>query len=185
MIPNNARKKFRFNPAPSDRQLWAIGVVVVQWAAIEEMVKVFVHSFTDKKNPNDPLRKQFDAIRPMQKRIDVWEDLSKVGLKPEWVRSMLEIINETRNIQDLRDKIVHGTWGDKKTVEQGADTHGPFSLGKPGHPFDWKLDYGGILNVAVRIDHLHARMFDLALTANGEGQVPQFRFGDALRRIQQ
>jgi hypothetical protein len=49
MIPTNARKKFNFNVAPSDRQLWAIGMVIVQWTSIEQMVKVPVGLVNDQE----------------------------------------------------------------------------------------------------------------------------------------
>jgi hypothetical protein len=184
MIPTNARKKFRFNMAPSDRQLWAIGAVVVQWTAIEQFVKVFAHSFTDEEDPDDEVRKHFDNTRSMQMRLDQLEDLSKTKLNPPWIPKMLTLLNEIRQVQDMRDKIVHGTWGDKNEAPKaGSDTHGTFSLGRPGHPFDWRLDYGGIVQVALRIDALQAAMFDFAIQANGTTSE-QFTFGSALRKIQ-
>ena len=44
------------------------------------------------------------------------------------------------------------------------------SWGKPGHPFSWKLDYQGILSVALRIDSLHKEMLDFAFRAGGQTQ---------------
>ena len=39
-----ARKKLRFQITPSDGQLWAIGMVAVQWTAIESFITVFAHA---------------------------------------------------------------------------------------------------------------------------------------------
>jgi hypothetical protein len=187
MIPTNARKKFIFNVAPSDRQLWAIGMVVVQWTYIEQMVKVFVHSFTDENDAADPIREQFDSTRSMQIRLDQWEKLTKQYIQTSWQSPMLDLINEIRQVQDMRDKIVHGTWAGK---EGGGETsveeaHGAFSWGKPGHPFSWKLDYHGLLTVAQRIDKLHNDMFQFAFRAGGQTEPSEgFRVGLALRRIQ-
>lgn len=185
MIPTNARKKFRFNVAPSDRQLWAIGMVVVQWTAVEQMVKAFVHSFTTEDDRDDPVRKLFDSTRPMSIRLDQWEALAKLHVKQEWLDPMLTLINETRQVQDMRDKIVHGVWSDKENATVvSPEAHGLFSWGKPGHPFNWKLDYSGILQVALRIDRLQAEMFQFVLKASGTGNSgADFTFGDALRRI--
>jgi hypothetical protein len=114
MIPTNARKKFQFNVAPSDRQLWAIGMVSVQWTYIEQMVKVFVHAMTDENDPNDPVREQFDSTRSMQIRLDQWEELTRKHIQISWQHPILELIKETRQVQDMRDKVVHGTWGGKE-----------------------------------------------------------------------
>ncbi|MBR0735172.1 hypothetical protein JQ636_38365 [Bradyrhizobium japonicum] len=54
MIPTNARKKFQFNVTPSDRQLWAIGMVIVQWTSIEQMVKVLFMLSQTKMTPMTP-----------------------------------------------------------------------------------------------------------------------------------
>lgn len=186
VIPTNARKKFQFNIAPSDRQLWAIGMVVVQWSSVEQMVKVFVHSFTDENESDDPVRKEFDLTRSLASRLDQWEKLTKQYVQADWLQPMLDLINETRHLADMRDKIIHGAWSDKENALTAAhEAHGPFSWGKPGHPFSWKLDYGGILKVALRIDQLQYQMFQLALKASGVGNSgADFRIGSALRRLQ-
>ena len=186
MIPTNARKKFKTDVVPSDRQLWAIGMVIVRWSLVEQLVKACVHSFTDENDKNDPVRKLFDSTRSMQQRLDQWEELSRLHLQVSWLAPMLDIINEVRQILDMRDKIVHGTWSDKENSNTAAtEAHGSFSWGRPGHAFSWKLDYHGILNVALRIDRLQASMFELAHRASGVGNSgADFTFGSALRRIQ-
>jgi hypothetical protein len=186
MIPTNARKKFQFNVAPSDRQLWAIGMVSVQWTYIEQMVKVFVHAMTDENDPNDPVREQFDSTRSMQIHLDQWEELTRKHIQISWQHPILELIKETRQVQDMRDKVVHGTWGGKEGEGEPSieEAYGAFSWGAPGHPFSWKLDYQGILKVALRIDGLHHRMFQFAFGTVGEGGPTEgFTVGSALRRI--
>jgi hypothetical protein len=93
VIPTNARKKFRFDVVPSDRQLWAIGMVVVQWTAVEQMVKTFVHSFTNEDDRDDSVRKVFDSTRSMSIRLDQWEELAKLHVEREWLKPMLTLIN--------------------------------------------------------------------------------------------
>ena len=88
----NSRKKFKFDVTPSDRQLWAIGMVVVRWTLIENLVKAFVHVFTDEDDADDPVRKAFDATRSMQLRLDRWQELSRQHLQTEWVPRMLSLI---------------------------------------------------------------------------------------------
>lgn len=185
MIPTSARTKFKFQVTPSDRQLWAIGMVVVQWTVIEEYIKIFVHAFTDENNANDPIRQVFDSTRSLQLRLDQWEELSRQHIQAEWLSRMLKLINEIRQLADQRDKIVHGVWSDKQNSDQiGTEAHGPFSWGKPGHPFSWKLSYGDILGVALKMDQLQGAMFEFAFLASAVPHGDQFTFGSALRRIQ-
>jgi len=128
MIPTSARTKFKFQVTPSDRQLWAIGMVVVQWTVIEEYIKIFVHAFTDENNANDPIRQVFDSTRSLQLRLDQWEELSRQHIQAEWLSRMLKLINEIRQLADQRDKIVHGVWSDKQNSDQiGTEAHDPFS----------------------------------------------------------
>jgi len=173
MIPTNARKKFSHNVPPSDRQLWAIGMVVVQWNAIEMWVRIFVSAFTEENNPDDPIRKILESTRSMSMKLDLWEELSRKHVKPEWLPEILKLITETRQVLDTRDKIVHGLWGDS----------GPFSWGRPGHPFKWNAIYGDILTVALRIDRLQSQMFELCFRASGVKDGDPFRASTALRRI--
>jgi hypothetical protein len=163
-----ARRKFSMDVAPSDRQLWAIGMVCVQWGLIESLVKVFAHALTDHDNPNDPDRIRFDATRPMTMRLDRWGDLVRERMQPEWAARLLPLIAETRQLQDLRDKIVHGAWSDKENSASPptGEAHGPFSWGKPGKPFSWQLTYHDIIGVALRMDGLQRDLYQLAIDAS-------------------
>jgi hypothetical protein len=161
-------------------------MVSVQWTLIEQMVKVYVHSLTDESDPDDQIRKQFDSTRSMQMRLDQWEDLTKKHIQISWQNPLLDIINEIRQVQDMRDKVIHGAWSGKEGGSEPSidEAHGPFSWGGPGHPFSWKLDYHGVLKVALRIDDLHRKMFQFAFSAAGQSGLSEgFTIGSALRRI--
>jgi len=161
-------------------------MVIVQWTSIEQMVKVFAHAFTDEDDPNDAVRKKFDATKPMQARLDQLAELTKQLILPSWQPPLLDLINKTRQVQDMRDKIVHGTWSNKENAQEiSTEAHGPFSWGNLSHPFSWRLDYQGILGVALRIDSLHKEMLDFAFRAGGQSKPTEgFRVGQALRQIQ-
>jgi hypothetical protein len=122
----------------------------------------------------------------MQARLDQFAELTKQLVQPAWQTPLLDLINKIRQTQDMRDKIVHGTWSDKENAQEiTTEAHGPFSWGKPGHGFSWKLDYQGILGVALRIDSLHKEMLEFAFRAGGQTQPTEgFRVGQALRQIQ-
>jgi hypothetical protein len=161
-------------------------MVVVQWTLVEEFVKIYIYSFTDENDADDPIRKQFDATRSMETRLDMWEELTKQQIQPAWQKPMLELVRDTRQLADSRNKIVHGVWGgkDNAKTEDLTQAHGPASFGKPGTPFSWKLDYGGILAVALKVDNHHKAMTQFIFKTLGSNPPSGFRFGSALRRIQ-
>lgn len=183
-MKSQARKRFRFDVAPSDSQLWAIGMMISQWTALEQAIKVFAHAMTDEDDRDDPDRKLFDSTRPMQRRIQQWEDLVKARMRSPKREQLLEIINQIKQVEDQRDKIVHGTWSGKENTDAVSDSaRGVFSWGNPGPKFSWKLSYDDILKVALRIDQLHGALFDFAIQITRSSGVAQFRVGEALRSV--
>jgi len=182
-MSTTARKKFRFQVTPSDRQLWAIGMVVVQWTAIETFIMIYAHALTD---ANTPEREEFDKTRAMDLRFDQVEDLVRQKVIPQWRERLLTLLNEARQVKELRDKIIHGIWGGKQNSPVAPpEAHGPFRFGKPNVAFSWKLNYGDILKVAKRIDELQFQLLDFCFAANGP--VPKGQgviLSDALKRIQ-
>jgi hypothetical protein len=184
MLTDTARKKFKFQVVPSDRQLWAIGMVAVTWTGIEFMVITQVHALTEKA---DREREIFDSTHSMDSRLDQWEELARRKIMQPWQTDLLRLVNEAKQVKELRDKIIHGMWGGKQNEgppESGkTEAHGPFRWGKPHAPFSWKLDYGGILQVALRIDMLQAQLFEFCFQAAGVKHGDSFMFDAALKRI--
>lgn len=185
MFTSAARQKFRFQVTPSDRQLWAIGMVAVQWGAIEQFVKVFVHGLTNPDDAKDPARKLFDSTRPMHMRLSQWTTLTTERMNAPWRERLLPLINETRQVQDLRDKIMHGAWDDNERSGpfDPRDAHGVFSWGQPRSPFSWKLTYGDILKVALRMEQLQVNLIAFCVDAGDKSLGQNPNCGDALRRI--
>jgi len=180
MLPN-ARKKFRFQVQPSDRQLWAIGMVAVQWTGIEFMLTSCAQGLTD---DGEPERTKLDSTRAMDARLDQFEELVKKRVLPDWQKRLLELTNEARQVKELRDKIVHGMWGSKQNSSaEETDAHGAFRWGKPQVPFNWKLDYGSILKVALRIDGLQYQLMSFSFDANGGDKGQGVLLGGSLKKI--
>lgn len=163
MMPS--RKDFRFHVVPSDRQLWAIGMVVVQWSLVETMMTIFVHGITAE---DESAREKFDATHSSGPRLDQWQELTSKRVMEPWRTQILATINETRQVQELRDKIIHGTWADTENAPvANPEAEGPFNRLPPHHPFKWKLTFGDIKKVALRIDALHHSMWQIAIAASG------------------
>ena len=158
MLPS--RKKFRFDVPPTDRQIWAIGMVTVQWSALEMWTRSFVHAL------NGQGYRQFrDTV------------LQKV--KPAYQHALLAIIDRITGLQQERDRIVHGAWADT-----GPETPiSVFHFGKPRKPFDWRLNFGQIVDVASKIERLSCELVDYAMKHLPKPTPAQFSFADALQYI--
>lgn len=139
------RKKFQFQVTPSDRELWAIGMVAVQWSLLENWMNTCVIGLVQ----FDPeARKVYDQTHSLEARIEQWRHLAKTEMLEPYRSSMLALINRVAETKQMRDRIIHGTWSSNDPV--ATVTMG----GKPKHPFQWRLNYGKIKEVAHRIDSM-------------------------------
>ena len=174
MLPSKDKLNLKSPVMLTDNQLWAVGLVVATWTQVENWLKIVAHGLTAEGSPQ---RKEFDETLPFRTRLDLVKAMILDQLRSPYRQDFMPIITETRNCQYLRDKIVHNTWGDS-----GSDTPTYlFNWMKPDAVFDWKLDFGGIKTVAVRIDAL-AYSWQTAVLADeriGEGMT---LVADALNR---
>src|SRR5258708_3840728 len=183
MFPS--RKKFRFQVVPSDRQLWAIGMVAVQWSLCEGHIKALAHGLYGE---DEAARSEFDQMLVFKHRHRMMRDLVDRKIMEPFRTDLLAIIDRMCSLAGERDKIIHGTWSSNNPPPAIPDEPGPFDeatevsgTAKPKPGFEWKLTYERIIDTAVKID---AVSFDLLnYLAHVAGKPSQFLMSDALRRI--
>jgi nucleoside-diphosphate-sugar epimerase len=169
MFPS--RKKFQVNVVPSDRQLWAIGLITVQWSHLEMLIKVYMHALA-----TDDARKQFDVTLNTKVRLRQLRDVVTERVTQPYQGEILSLIDRITGMQQERDRVIHGTWAD-----EGVGTpERTFDYGKPRKPFEWKLTYGELVEIALKIDALNVQLLDYAFKLRT--QDDDFTLGDALRR---
>ena len=182
MFPS--RKKFRFHVTPSDQQLWAIGMVAVQWTLLEGHIKVIAHGLYG----NDAAaRAEFDRMLVFRHRLRMVRDLIERKIMAPFKTDLLAIVDRMGSLAGERDKIIHGTWSSNKPLHPEMDVT-PFNeatevsgTAKPKPAFEWKLTFDRILDTALKIDTVS---FDLMnYLASVVGKPPQFLMSDALKRI--
>jgi hypothetical protein len=102
-----SRNRFDFNPATSDRQLWAIGMVVVQWGMLEFIIE---QQICDAIQGHPDLTAEYKKLRNFKQTVDLLQRL--VELKTEPTRSIaLRLVQRIRDLADQRDKVIHKLWG--------------------------------------------------------------------------
>jgi hypothetical protein len=176
MIPS--RNKLRFNIAPGDRQVWAIGMVTVQWTLIEMWVTSYGHGLSVVID-DEKVREKFDQTRAFEIRLDQVEALAQLHLEPATWVALKALFVRVKNAKFMRDRIVHGTWGGiphQGKYEQLATRNWV----KPRQLFEWKLDYPGIMGVVKTIDGL-ANDFLMFMLNNAGGKKDNVTLQDALR----
>lgn len=94
---------------PSKAQLAAIGRVTVEWAYLETKIDESIWLLLGR-----PQTKQFNRNIDIQfdRRMRFWKDLlQKVSQTERAIQELDSIIDRARNLNGLRDLIVHGRWG--------------------------------------------------------------------------
>jgi hypothetical protein len=183
MLPS--RKKFRFQAVPSDRQLWAIGMVAVQWSLLEGHIKGVAHGLY---GVDAASRDEFDQTLVFRHRLRMVRDLISNKIMEPFRTDLLAIIDRVGSIAQERDKIIHGTWSSTQPPPPQPDDPPPSheathvsGTAKPKPAFEWKLNYERILETALKIDGV---TFDLMnYLAHVVGRPRQFLMSEALRRI--
>jgi hypothetical protein len=91
--------RFSYNPAIPDRQLWAIGMVAVQWSMTEMLVEQQIHIFI---NGNPDLLEQYKRIRNFRATLDFFQ--TRIELKAaEPLRSHASVlVGRIRNLSSQR-----------------------------------------------------------------------------------
>jgi hypothetical protein len=130
------------NPAVPDRQLWAIGMIVVQWSMTEWSIDVQTRKLI---GDDKAILTEYMKLRNFQQRLEFWK--AQIELKcDEPVRSqLLSIIPRAQNLSPQRDEVVHRLWGGgmegASWAANGLETTDGGMLPKPGTPIKSKGPY--------------------------------------------
>jgi hypothetical protein len=174
------RKQFKFQMPPTDNELWAIGAVAVQWSQLETFITAFVHALVDSDSDE---KKVFDSTRAVDQRINQWQALVEREILSQHQPPILAVIRRIKDAKFLRDRIMHGTWtGNHTEAPEGITNSAVFNWGISRKQFEWDLDFGKLMKVALLIDDCiqgvlaSTGLFGIAPDTN-------VTLGDALQRI--
>lgn len=106
MIVTNARRKFRLDPMLTDRQLWALGMIICQWSTLEQIVDQHARAFFE----GDALS-EYDKTRSFSARRKIWISMIKAKIAEPHRAGYLEFIATVADLQSQRDNYAHGMFG--------------------------------------------------------------------------
>lgn len=167
---------FKIEPPVRDKELWAIGLVVVEWAFLENDLD----SWASCANGGKLLRREEgnpygfkETVRFIKERVEA------LGVEPP-KSEFIDILVTILGVQAERDKIVHRMWN---TGPPGRPEQLTVSAIKKGGGWDdWRLDATKMVDVARKIDDLRARLYQLILK-HGEIKKGSLRQERAWQRI--
>jgi hypothetical protein len=103
-----SRTRFTYNPGVSDRQLWALGMIVVQWSMTEQLIDMNARKLV---GDDGDLLAEYNRQRRFQNVLAFWR--TQIELKcSDPQRSQLQaIIPRIQALSSQRDEVVHRMWG--------------------------------------------------------------------------
>jgi hypothetical protein len=170
-----SQKSFRFQLPLSDNEIWGVGMVVCQWASIEDLLDHFIAHIN-----KGPALNTNGAPLSFKSRVRLFKQILSDEVKDLSIRSnLIEVVDRIHGLQDERDRVVHHIW---------SDTRGKTTI------FDWRtknkkpaerpMDAGRLISLAKRIEDAKLAFMDM-LIKHGEVQPDQPMFETAWKRITQ
>lgn len=138
-----SRHRFAYDPGIPDKQLWAIGMIVVQWSMTEWFIDVSARQLII---GDDKARDEYAKRRNFQQRLDFWQVRVEQKTSEPWRSIALSYVSRVQALNSQRDDVVHRLWGG------GMETNSPSSAGletadagmlpQPGEKFKSKSSDG-------------------------------------------
>jgi hypothetical protein len=103
-----SRNLFLHNPGVPDRQLWAIGMVVVQWGMAEFLrEQITFNIIGDDKS----LTQRYEKLRHSNQRTAFWKELIESKMTEPNRTKYLAVAGRFEALNNHRDDIIHRQWG--------------------------------------------------------------------------
>lgn len=117
-----SRMRFDFNPAVPDRQLWAIGMVVVQWGMLESLIDKEIRNFIE---GDDALLDQYNNLRNLRDTLDLFQRQIELKSQEPLRSNAAFFVGRIRNIASQRNEIMHRLWGGGMPNDSWNRSSGP------------------------------------------------------------
>jgi hypothetical protein len=103
-----SRDRFPFNPGVPDRQLWAIGMIVVQWGTTEFLRDQIIFNLIES---DTSLSSKYNGLRASNQKTVFWQELVRSKMREPDRSKYLDFITRFQRLNNQRDDIIHRQWG--------------------------------------------------------------------------
>jgi hypothetical protein len=180
-----SRNRFNYNPGVPDRQLWAIGMVVVQWGMTETIIQNQIQLFIGSEAG---LIAEYAKVRNFRQTVDFLQRQIEHQSSEPFRTNALELLKRIRNLSSQRDEIIHRLWGggiqedswnnpenypttDAALLRQAGDKPKKTKSQDATVNLSWRLTFSGVRKIAIEIATLNRDLFMLFLNPTGEQPV--------------
>jgi len=173
-----SRNKFFYNPGVPDRQLWAIGMVAVQWGMTETLIDQIIRNLSGE---NEELLVRYSQTNSMRSVTAFFRELIERALVDPQRLQALALLERTQNLASQRHDIMHRLWGGG--IQRGSwsnpEEHPTTDAGLLMQPGDkpkktlsqdaratmkWQLTFNGVRKIAVDLATLNRDYFVIFFT---------------------
>jgi hypothetical protein len=171
---------YPFDPGVSNRQMWAIGMIVVQWSMTETIIEDNARSLiTDDQS----LLAEYRAIRNFQQRLAFWQTQVELKLQNPIKSQVLNLIPTIQALNSQRDEVVHRLWGGglestswgaggaSPTTDAGMLPTASENIKSAGAPMRWRATFQRLRRMAQEMATLNRDLFQLLLLPPPHGDV--------------
>ncbi len=102
-----SRVQFPCNPGVADRQLWALGMIVVQWSMFESLVEQEIEKLAATAEERMNVDRK---TRGFGQRIEFWETLIKKSCEGPMRDLRLSLVLRGKDLGARRDEVIHRSW---------------------------------------------------------------------------
>jgi hypothetical protein len=130
-----SRNSFPYDPGIPNKQLWAIGMIVVQWSALEWLIDTETHRLV---GDNQALKEEYKQLRNFQQSLAFWQTQTDLKAREPARSQVLALIPRIQNLSSQRDEVVHRLWGGGMEATSwsadGNETTDAVIMHDPGEP---------------------------------------------------
>ncbi|SDP92640.1 hypothetical protein SAMN05428967_4490 [Phyllobacterium sp. YR620] len=149
------RKGFRMMPAISDNEIFGIGLVSFNWAALENLIELLNATATAEQQVNYQRSSFVERVQRLKKE-------AKAQLNEKWATRLTSALDMVLSVKGHRDQVVHWMWSEDKDGNPGVS-----NMGSPRF-IERRIDYGKLKEIALQIDRSHTRIWDIFYEAGLE-----------------
>ena len=103
-----SRNRFVYDPGISDRQLWAIGMVVVQWSMTEWFIDMSIRNLI---GADQGALEEYEKVRNFQQSVAFWKAQLDLRSQDPFRSNVLFLIPRVQALNSQRDEVIHRLWG--------------------------------------------------------------------------
>src|ERR1700730_5751026 len=102
-----SRNRYVMDPGIPNRQLWAIGMIVVQWSNAEWFIDMSTHHLM---GDDKALLQEYKNLRNFKQSLAFWATLVERKTDDPYRSYMLAIVSRIQALSSQRDEVIHRLW---------------------------------------------------------------------------